>query len=189
MFRASSVPVPAMRGPLPNVKMTSLVSHQDERGEFTELFRNEWVDTPPPVQWNLVRSRPGVLRGVHVHVRHDDYLVVLRGSLILGTCDLRESSPDFLRSQRVEISGTRLTLVTIPTGIAHGFYFPEPTDYVYAVTHYWNPQGDALGCFWNDPGLNVAWPTSDPELSERDRKAKSLSELLSELSSRRDKTW
>jgi dTDP-4-dehydrorhamnose 3,5-epimerase len=48
----------------------NLVVHRDDRGWISEIFRQEWPTGVAPVQWNAVRSMAGVLRGVHVHVRH-----------------------------------------------------------------------------------------------------------------------
>ena len=38
----------------------------------------------------------------------------------------------------------------------------------YLVDHYYNP-ADELGVAWDDPALQIVWPTANPELSERDR--------------------
>ncbi len=68
-------------GVLPEgVVLTALTPHADDRGVFTELFRECWPTAIRPIQWNVVSSKAGVLRGVHVHVRHDDYLTVASGA-------------------------------------------------------------------------------------------------------------
>ena len=174
----------------PELSFRSLKGHSDDRGLLTEVFRNDWLgESSHPVQWNYVRSEPGTLRGVHVHVRHLDYLIVLRGTMLLGTCDLRESTSGFMRSRMTELRGDALTMVTVPTGVAHGFFFPEPTDLLYAVSHYWDPVDDELGCSWNDPGLKLDWPTESPRLSRRDQCAPSLADLLATLRLRSDRSW
>ena len=61
------------------VSLLALAPHKDERGAFTELFRAPWDLAIAPVQWNAVRSEAGVLRGVHAHHRHADYLTVVVG--------------------------------------------------------------------------------------------------------------
>ena len=53
------------------VALRPLRMHRDERGVLTEIFRESWAGLAA-VQWNAVRSAAGVLRGVHVHVRHAD---------------------------------------------------------------------------------------------------------------------
>lgn len=176
-------------GDIPGVQIRRLQPWQDERGTLTEVFRNEWHPDHLPVQWNHVRSRPNVLRGVHVHVRHTDHLIVLGGTMLLGLVDLREETEHFRRSWMIELTGADPTIVSIPIGMAHGFYFPEPADVLYSVTHYWDPVTDELGCRWDDAGLGLDWPVSDPILSPRDQDAKSLDALLDDLRHCRDKPW
>lgn len=81
-----SVPVRERRaGRLPDgVVVTPLVAHGDDRGRFIEIFRASWPTGIEPLQWNIVSSVAGVLRGVHVHRRHGDYLTVASGRLTLG---------------------------------------------------------------------------------------------------------
>lgn len=61
------------------VALRQLRTHADYRGAFTEIFRFEWDTGVRPIQWNAVESAARTLRGVHVHPRHDDYLILLRG--------------------------------------------------------------------------------------------------------------
>ena len=64
----------------PDVEYRKLTANVDDRGELVEIFRRDWVDKSP-VQWNCVTSIAESLRGVHVHLRHIDHLVVLSGVL------------------------------------------------------------------------------------------------------------
>ncbi len=75
------------------VELQELEPHADSRGVFTELFRDSWELSVSPVQWNVVRSEANVLRGVHAHWRHADYLTVVAGRAAIGLHDLREGSP------------------------------------------------------------------------------------------------
>lgn len=174
---------------IPGVQVRRLHPRKDERGTLTEVFRNEWHPGSLPLQWNHVKSRPNVLRGVHVHVRHTDHLLVLTGTMLLGLIDLREGTDHFRQSTVIELTGAEPTMVSIPTGVAHGFYFPEAANMLYSVTHYWDPVTDELGCRWDDPGLGLDWPVSAPVLSPRDQAATSLDGLLEELRGSKDKSW
>ena len=82
-----------------------LEAHADERGVFTELYRLEWETGVAPIQWNAVRSEAGVLRGVHVHIKHDDYLTLPYGRAVVGLRDLRQGSPTEGLSALVELRG------------------------------------------------------------------------------------
>ena len=162
------------------VELRPLTMNRDSRGSFTELFREEWDTGLSPVQWNAVSSEPGTLRGVHLHIRHDDYLTVLKGRAFVGLRDLRNGSPTEELSVLVELTEDPLTALVIPHGVAHGFYFPEPSLHLYAVTKYWDVD-DELACHWADPDLEIAWPAEPTNVSERDATAQSLAELLDEL--------
>ncbi|HEY3026602.1 MAG TPA: dTDP-4-dehydrorhamnose 3,5-epimerase family protein [Pyrinomonadaceae bacterium] len=168
-------------GSLPQgVIRRSLQTCHDERGSLTELFRASWDTGMEVVQWNYAESEAGVLRGVHVHARHADYLILLRGRAVIGLRDLRSGSPTESMSALVEMQGTKLHALTIPPGVAHGFYFPEPSAHLYAVTEYWDPK-DELGCHWADAELEINWPMTAPVISARDAGLPSLRELVESL--------
>jgi dTDP-4-dehydrorhamnose 3,5-epimerase len=157
-----------------------LEMHPDERGVFSELYREEWGVGVHPIQWNLVQSKPNVLRGVHVHIRHWDYLIVNAGSARIGLRDLRRASTSFGRTAMLEVHGDTLRAVVIPPGVAHGFYFLTSSTHVYAVSEYWN-KDDELGCHWADSDLELDFGAPSPMLSARDASADSLSVLMEQL--------
>jgi dTDP-4-dehydrorhamnose 3,5-epimerase len=156
----------------------------DERGVFAEIYREEWIEGVPALQWNFIRSREGVMRGVRVHRRHDDYLVVLDGFLVVGLRDLRRRSPTFGRTSLVELRSSSLSLLKTPAGVAHGLYVAEPSLFVIGVTRYHDPSDD-IPCRWDDPALEIPWPFSRANVSPSDAAALSLSEV-SELVDRTD---
>lgn len=168
-------------GTLPDdVRLIPLEPHSDDRGTFIELFRGEWETGVEPIQWNAVHSEAGVLRGVHVHPRHDDYLTVVRGRATIGLRDLRDSSPTVGAAACVELTAEQPAAISIPHGVAHGFYFHEPSTHIYAVSHYWD-MADELGCRWNDPALEIPWPQQDAHISPRDQDLPPLERMVGEL--------
>jgi dTDP-4-dehydrorhamnose 3,5-epimerase len=168
-----------------------LSTHRDERGALTEIFRKDWLDVPTPVQWNFVQSEANVLRGVHVHVTHIDCLVPLHGRMLVGLNDLRGDAAGRNQGELVELSADDPSLLMIPPGVAHGFYFAGPASFVYGVSHVWDPVNDEFGCHWSDPALGIPWPAEcvSPWLSARDEKAGSLDLLLTTLRSRGHNSW
>ena len=162
------------------VALLPLQAHSDRRGTFMELFREEWGVGPRPVQWNVVRSEANVLRGVHAHVTHLDYLTMLQGHMVLGLKDLRPSSATHGLSLLLRLEADDPYLAVIPIGVGHGFYFPAPAYHMYAVTRAFDGSNE-YGCRWNDPDLGLAWPCDAPVVSARDRQAGSLAQLVAEL--------
>ena len=158
------------------VSLLTLTPHADDRGVFTELYRASWEPGVVPVQWNAVRSEPNVLRGVHIHRLHTDYLTIVAGVATIGLHDLRLGSPTEGLGATVELDAHAAAALVIPVGVAHGFYFHEPSIHIYAVSHEFDP-ADELGCRWDDPTLEIAWPCADPLISPRDRELGSLNEL------------
>ena len=157
-----------------------MAMHADERGVFTEIYRREWDTGIDPAQWNVVRSVPGVLRGVHVHPQHTDYLMIVSGTVTVGLRDLRLGSETEGLPATLTVDGDRLTAVTIPPGVAHGFLFHDAAIHLYAVSHYWDT-ADELACHWSDPTLGIDWPFAPSLVSPRDDTAGSLSDLLAEI--------
>lgn len=168
-------------GTLPaGVQMHPLQSHPDQRGDLTEVFREEWGDGVEPVQWNMLRSAAGVLRGVHVHVVHDDVVIPLDGRMTLGLRDVRESSPTHGLAVALELSGAAPAVVVIPHGVIHGFLFHESTTLLIGTTSYYDPADD-YECLWSDPELDIAWPAEPIVMSDRDRDAPPFSGLLERI--------
>ncbi len=174
MNASMSIPVPQY------VEIVSLDSHRDTRGSLSEIFRDEWPTGIRPVQWNLVHSEAGVLRGVHVHQRHFDYLTVVAGRMTVGLCDLRRTSPTYRSATAIELTANPAQALLIAPGVAHGFHCAEPVIHLYGVTHYWDPE-DELGCRWSDPELGIPWSIQNPVLSARDAGLPSLARLVEQL--------
>ena len=168
-----AVPLPA------GVALRPLVTHHDSRGDLTELNRSSW-GLAPAIQWNLVHTRPNVLRGVHVHRLHADLLIVTAGEMILGLQDLRTDAATHGLVAMMRLTFDDAHVVTTPPGVAHGFFFTVASCHIYSVTHEFDGS-DELGCHWRDPALSLSWPGDDPEISTRDREAGSFAEMSAAL--------
>lgn len=168
------------RDELPSgVKLVPLRMHYDDRGMFAELYRKEWSVGLEALQWNISHSKAHVLRGVHLHWKHADYLIVLRGHMTLYLHDVRPHSTSKGQTFVINLTDVALQAAVIPTGVAHGFYFNEDSTHIYAVSEYWD-QEDELGCRWNSPELNISWPTNNPMLSARDQNAFTYDAMIQE---------
>jgi dTDP-4-dehydrorhamnose 3,5-epimerase-like enzyme len=159
-----------------------LQAFTDARGSLVEFYRAEWSGAPALQQFNWVRTRGRSLRGVHIHARHSDWLMVIGGSMRIGLHDCRPDSPSFRSQGMVDLAEECPAVLMIPPGVGHGFYTEAPATFIYGMTHCWRPDDD-LVVRWDDPDLNLDWRCSDPDLSERDRAGLPLSAALSRMHS------
>ena len=156
------------------VVVRPLLVHADPRGALKEIYRQEW-GLSEAVQFNCVVSEPNVLRGVHVHVEHVDHLVMVAGRMLLGLHDVRPWSADAGRSCMRLLDADKPVAVSIPPGVAHGFYFEKPAILVYGTSTYWDT-ADEIDFAWDAPEMGFTWPTRSPVLSPRDSKPRSYAD-------------
>lgn len=185
---SSFQPEPSAVAMIQGVQLRPLAMHLDHRGCFTEVFRDSWGLSIQPVQWSLVTSGPRVLRGMHLHLRHDEYFLVVRGRACVGLYDLRAGSPTTGASQLIELSSASLCALVFPAGILHGWYFYEECLHLQAVSESYAAYqvDDNCGCLWSDPELNLPWPDPTPVLSDRAASFPSLACLAATLGRRSD---
>jgi dTDP-4-dehydrorhamnose 3,5-epimerase len=145
-----------------------LVVHEDERGSFTEFYSRD-RDEMSPAQWSVVSSGAGVLRGMHLHRRHDEGFLLLKGRAFVGLRDLRRGSPTEGVSTLFEFSGESPVYLTFPRGIVHGWLFHEPSIHLQSVSETYGEYGDDdnLGCHWSDPALEIPWPAKPTVVAAR----------------------
>ncbi len=165
------------------LKLIELSVFRDERGFFVERFNSETYQKMglPQIyfQDNQSRSFPNVLRGLHLQYdRPQAKLVgVTHGKIWDVAVDLRPKSPTFGKHVGLELTGDMMKFFFIPAGFAHGFCVlgNEPADVVYKVDNFYNSKGET-GIKWDDPDLNIPWPTKNPIVSARDSALSSLTD-------------
>jgi dTDP-4-dehydrorhamnose 3,5-epimerase len=146
-----------------------LTRHEDERGWFGELVRASAL--PKPIrQANLSRSRQGVIRGLHYHLRgQDDLFVCLEGMVRVVILDR-----DTGKTDSEDIGDDNPMAIYVPGRLAHGYEALTDCLFCYLVTEEYDPADpDEHGVAWDDPRVVDLWSTRSPLLSERDRAAAS----------------
>lgn len=165
------------------------VRHGDERGYFTETFRDDWFTSNVAdvafVQENQSLSRnPGVLRGLHFQTAPSAQGKLVRcisGAIFDVAVDIRQGSPSFGKWVSATLTADQGNQLWVPTGFLHGFCTLTPDTMVaYKVTSYYDRSCDK-GVSWNDPDIGIIWPDIvDPALlSPKDGQQPRLAELPS----------
>src|SRR5260221_8761115 len=99
-----------------NVQRFLLSRHEDERGWFAELIRASAL--PKPVrQANLARSRKGVIRGLHYHLRGQDDLFVCLDGMVRVVVLNRETGETYTE----DIGEDNPVALYVPGRHAHGY--------------------------------------------------------------------
>ena len=167
---------------LPEVLMLEATRHEDARGSFMEIWREDTLTAAgiPAriVQTNLSISHKGVLRGLHFQEpdAQDKLITVLSGAIFDVAVDIRRGSPRFGRWIGVELSAANRRQLWVPRGFAHGFYaLADDTQVQYGCTDYYAPAHDRA-VRWDDPALGIEWPVKSPILSPRDGDAPTLAD-------------
>lgn len=152
---------------------------EDERGYFSEIFRNDrfafLAGDIVFVQDNESLSvRQGTIRGIHFqsHPHAQGKLVrCLAGSVFDVAVDLRHGSPTFGQWEGLILSPNVNNQFWIPAGFGHAFCTLQPDSIVsYRVTSYYSAEHDC-GIAWNDPDIGIRWPeiADITTLSAKDR--------------------
>lgn len=169
---------------IPDVLLIEPKVFGDERGFFFESFsQRQWQQATGLntafVQHNHSRSLKNVLRGLHYQVQQPQgkLVRVVQGEVFDVAVDIRRSSPTFGQWAGEILSAENKRQLWVPEGFAHGFLvLSESAEFLYQTTNYYAPEHERA-IIWNDPDLNIVWPlTGEPNLSAKDRQAKSFRE-------------
>jgi dTDP-4-dehydrorhamnose 3,5-epimerase len=160
--------VTAEAAAIDGVVVRELVVHRDERGQFIETFRREWVPGGREMlQGNRSDRQAGCIVGLHFHRHQADWWYVVAGVARAVLHDLRAGSPTEGITQVLDLRADEPRGLYIPPGVAHGFASLTDLTLTYLVDGYYDP-ADELGVRWDDPAIGADWGVTDPVLSERD---------------------
>ncbi|NBX92555.1 MAG: dTDP-4-dehydrorhamnose 3,5-epimerase [Proteobacteria bacterium] len=169
---------------LPEVLLIKPQAHQDARGFFLESWQKQRYEAfgikDSWAQDNVSCSSHGVLRGLHFQFprMQGKLITVLQGEIFDVAVDIRRGSPSFGKSVSVRLSSDNLHQLWVPKGFAHGFIVTSSTAIVsYKASEFYYPE-DERSLLWNDPQLNIPWPTeATPLVSAKDKAGKRLADI------------
>lgn len=166
----------ATKTSIPDVLLLEPKVFEDARGAFFEAYNRKRLAAAGIdcefVQDNQSISKNNVLRGLHYQIRQPQgkLVRVLRGEIFDVAVDCRRSSHHFGKSVVVILSAENRKMIWIPAGFAHGFLvLSEMAEVLYKTTDFYVPEYERT-LLWNDPQLSIPWPSTDPLLSDKDRR-------------------
>ncbi len=172
---------------IPAVRLLKLKKHGDERGYFSETFRNDLFQAEVApfifVQDNQsLSAEVSIVRGLHYQLdpRAQGKLVrCIAGAILDVAVDIRTGSPTYGQHVKAELTADNGHQLWVPPGFAHGFCTIAPNSIIsYKVTDYYSPEHDR-GLLWNDPELGIEWPVDAEKavLSAKDKVQPRLADI------------
>ena len=172
---------------IPEVLLITPARHGDERGWFSETFRQSALEeagfTSAFVQDNHVRStKRGIQRGLHYQKpphAQDKLLRCVVGAIFDVAVDIRKGSPTYGQWVGGELSAENRQQLLVPKGFAHGYCtLSDDCEVLYKVTDYYAPSAEGA-VRWNDPAIGIDWtlPNAQIGANARDEAAPLLSEI------------
>ena len=149
---------------------------EDLRGNIWTSFYQEDIEKLLPKGLHFKhdkfsQSRQNVLRGIHGDIKTWKYVTCVFGEIHQYVVDCRENSPTYLQWEEFIINKDQQKMILIPPCMGNAYYVKSE----YAVYHYkcaydgeYLDAGDQFTFAWNDPKINITWPTKSPILSDRD---------------------
>jgi dTDP-4-dehydrorhamnose 3,5-epimerase len=141
--------------------------YSDDRGWMSELWNSSGLsglgfDVSFAQDSMAYNRNMGTIRGLHFQVPPFDQgklIICVSGSIFDIALDMRVGSSTFGQHLSVTLSSKNSCQLWVPSGFAHGYCSLEPdTKVLYKLTKPYE-QGAVGGVFWNDPALNIKWPT------------------------------
>jgi dTDP-4-dehydrorhamnose 3,5-epimerase len=175
---------------LRDVKLLRSRPHADHRGFFArtsdaDVLASAGIDHRDFVQESQSRSLYRVLRALHGRreLTEAKLLRCAHGAVFDVVVDLRPWSETFLQWESFVLDDVELAQLYIPPGCVNGFQaISEVADLCYRMDARYAP-GKDLTIRYDDPAFGIPWPLEDPIVSERDRAAIPLAEVLPQLES------
>lgn len=154
----------------------------DNRGDLFEAY-NEEVFTAHGLNMKFVQdnestNKKGVLRGMHVNVKHPQgkLIRVLDGEILDVVIDLRRDSSTYMTCYSLLLSNDNKKQLYIPEGMGHGYLSTKDSRILFKTTTHYIP-GDELGFAWNSKAIKIDWGIKNPIQNDRDVSSIDLSEV------------
>ncbi len=176
---------------LPGVKVIKFARFADDRGYFTETFRQS--DVVNNSQWDFLQaynfvqtnesfSKKNVVKGLHFQWEPPlgKLLRTINGHMVDMILDIRKQSSTFGKIILYDLPSSKTQdygeWIWLPPGVAHGSFFLEDSFNEYFFTADYNPKGEAgISPLTED----LDWSLADVKLKEQFEQLKQGSILIS----------
>jgi len=139
----------------------------DDRGILVELMRDDWSDEYfneiKLKQIYLVANKTLAIRAFHKHEKLVDYFCIVQGNAKFIFVDDRKDRETYGTMQVINVTDQRLQLLTVPTGVFHGWKADIGTILISGASTLYKGEGklgslDEVRVPWDTYGVGI-WET------------------------------
>ena len=162
-----------------NLVIIKTINYSDNRGFFKEVYK-EKLKKKKFIFDCMSVSKKNVIRGLHLQTKKPQgkLITVTKGEIFDVAVDLRKKSKTFGKVFSMKLSENSNKSIYIPEGFAHGFLCLSNSCSVYYKCTNYRDKNSETTINWNDPKLNIKWPSKKPILSKKDKTGISLIEYI-----------
>lgn len=156
-------------GPIMGLFVKDLHVNVDDRGVLVELMRDDWEDEffnkIKLKQIYLVANKTKAIRAFHKHEQLVDYFCIIQGNAKFIFVDDRPDRETFGNMKVINVTDQRLQLITVPTGVLHGWKADIGTILISGASQLYMGEGKKCGLDetripWDTYGAGV-WETQN----------------------------
>ena len=141
----------------------------DNRGEIWSIYEDCEL-FPKFVEDKIYISKKNVIRGLHGDEKTGKLISCLSGELYLAIVDFRKDSKTYLGKKCFRLSDNQPKLIYVPPGCLNGHLsLSDKCLFYYKWTKKYMGPESQVTIKWDDPVLNIPWPTTNPLISKRDK--------------------
>ncbi len=144
--------------------------YHDFRGYYWTIAKGSEFDSFKHDKLSV--SKQNVLRGVHGDSVASKLITCVYGEIYYVAVDNREHLTSYGDWRWIMLSHTNRKAVMVPPGVGSGYFIVSKEASVLYKWSYPNEYPDTDDQFtipWDDPVVNISWPTTHPIIQDRDK--------------------
>ena len=103
---------------------------------------------------------------------------VVKGKILDVVIDCRLKSKNFGKHFKIVLSEKKCRSLLIPAGFAHGFLALDKENIIFYGNNNYRSANSEVTINWNDPSVNIKWPSGKKIISNKDKSGVSFKEFL-----------
>ena len=159
------------------------IKFDDSRGYFRETFSVKLFKKKRFIFWCMSKSKKNVLRGMHLQTKKTQTKIVsvVKGKILDVVIDCRPKSKSFGKHFKTILSEKNCKSLLIPAGFAHGFLTLDNENIIFYGCDNYRSADNEVTINWNDPSVNIKWPSGKKIISNKDKSGISFKEFIKRI--------